>query len=165
MPSRSSACNPSIRFFLSTYESFSFSLDKTIKQSVQELGTLLSQIKGGGGGSAQANQALRNSQEVAAEADNILHPLMDLLDGKLSMFAQFCERTVLKRLLKELWKLVMHSMEKTIVLPPISEKNVLLHNLPNAKIEDVSRLFRNHVSANKLPTLGVMEVRCKACFT
>lgn len=33
---------------------------------------------------------------------------------------------------------------------------MILPNLPNAKIEDVSRLFRNHVAANKLPTLGVM---------
>lgn len=118
----------------------------------------MSQVKGSGGTSSQANQALRNSQEVAADADHILHPLMDLLDGKLSMFAQFCERTVLKRLLKELWKIVMHTLEKSIVLPPMTEKNVILQNLPNAKIEDVSRLFRNHVSANRLPTLAVMEV-------
>ncbi|XP_054160365.1 protein unc-13 homolog B-like [Oppia nitens] len=136
---------------------FAKSLEGTIKQSVQELGILLQQIKGSSGSSSQANQALRNSQEVAADADHILHPLMDLLDGKLSMFAQFCERTVLKRLLKELWKIVMHTLEKTIVLPPMSEKNVILQNLPNAKIEDVSRLFRNHVTANRLPTLGVME--------
>jgi protein unc-13 len=118
------------------------------------------QIKGSGGTSSQANAALKNSQEVAAEADHILHPLMDLLDGKLSMFAQFCERTVLKRLLKELWKLVMHTLEKSIVLPSISEKNIL-QNLPKAKIEDVSRLFHNHVAGSKLPTLvgtGVMEV-------
>jgi len=134
------------------------SLEGTIKHSVHELGGLLTSVKGSSSSSAQANQALRNSQEVAADADHILHPLMDLLDGKLSMFAQFCERTVLKRLLKELWKIVMHTLEKSIVLPPMSEKNVILQNLPNAKIEDVSRLFRNHVSANRLPNLGVMEV-------
>lgn len=128
----------------------------------------MSQIKGSGGGSQQAIQALRNSQEVAADADGILHPLMDLLDGKLSMFAQYCERTVLKRLLKELWKIVIYTLEKSIVLPQMSEKNALLQNLPNAKIEDVSRLFKNHVTANKLPTLGVSaitEVRfANMCF-
>lgn len=133
------------------------SLEPTIKQSVQELSGLLAQVKGSG--SAQNKAALRNQQDVAAEADHILAPLMDLLDGKLSLFAQYCERTVLKRLLKELWKIVIHTLEKTIVLPPVSEKNVLLQNLPNAKIEDVSRLFRNHVTANKLPNLSVMEVR------
>ncbi|XP_015792064.2 uncharacterized protein LOC107368708 isoform X2 [Tetranychus urticae] len=135
---------------------FAKSLEPTIKQSVQELSGLLAQVKGSG--SAQNKAALRNQQDVAAEADHILAPLMDLLDGKLSLFAQYCERTVLKRLLKELWKIVIHTLEKTIVLPPVSEKNVLLQNLPNAKIEDVSRLFRNHVTANKLPTLSVMEL-------
>ena len=138
-------------------------MEHTIKHSVHELGCLLSQIKGTSSNSAQANQALKNSPEVASEADHILHPLMDLLDGKLSMFAQFCERTVLKRLLKELWKIVMHTLEKSIVLPPMSEKNIL-QNLPKAKIEDVSRLFQNSVTANKLTTLGVMEVNSFQIF-
>lgn len=122
---------------------------------MQELSSLLAQVK------SQANQkaGVRDqSADVSSEVDHILAPLMDLLDGKLSLFAHVCERTVLKRLLKELWKIVIHSMEKTIVLPPVTEKNMLLHNLPNAKIEDVSRLFRNHVTANKLPTLSVMEL-------
>ncbi|XP_067124976.1 protein unc-13 homolog B isoform X4 [Centruroides vittatus] len=134
---------------------FAQSLEGTIKQSMQELSALLAAVKGTGQVSMN-QQSQRN--EVIAEADHILHPLMDILDGKLSMFAHECERTVLKRLLKELWKIVIHTMEKTVVLPPISEKNVILPNLPNAKIEDVGRLFRNHVTANKLPALGVMEV-------
>lgn len=53
-----------------------------------------------------------NAQEIANEADIIVAPLMDLLDGKLSAFAQCCERTVLKRLLKELWKMAIHTLEK-----------------------------------------------------
>ena len=132
-------------------------MEATIKQSIHELSSLLAQVKASS--SPQNQAALRNQQDLVAEADHILAPLMDLLDGKLSLFAQFCERTVLKRLLKELWKIVIYTMEKTIVLPPVTEKNVLLQNLPNAKIEDVSRLFRNHVTANKLSTLGVMEVK------
>ncbi|XP_064474617.1 protein unc-13 homolog B-like isoform X2 [Ornithodoros turicata] len=134
---------------------FAKSLEGTIKQSMGELSGLLSAVKGSG--QASLNPTAQR-HEVAAEADHVLHPLMDILDGKLSMFAQVCERTVLKRLLKELWKIVMHTMEKTVVLPPMGEKNMILPNLPNAKIEDMSRLFRNHVAANKLPTLGVMEV-------
>ncbi|XP_077515798.1 protein unc-13 homolog B-like isoform X7 [Amblyomma americanum] len=134
---------------------FAKSLEPTIKQSMGELSSLLAGVKGSG--QVSMNQTSQRN-EVAAEADHVLHPLMDILDGKLSMFAQVCERTVLKRLLKELWKIVMHTMEKTVVLPPMGEKNMILPNLPNAKIEDVSRLFRNHVAANKLPTLGVMEV-------
>ncbi|XP_018495842.1 protein unc-13 homolog A [Galendromus occidentalis] len=136
---------------------FATSLENTIKQSMSELNQLLCAIKGGGSVAQTAQQ--RN--EVAAEADHVLHPLMDILDGKLTLFAQLCERTVLKRLLKELWKIVVHTMEKTVVLPPISEKSVLpnLTNVNAAKIEDMSRLFKNSIStSNKLPNLGVMEV-------
>lgn len=143
---------------------FGKSLEPTIKKSVAELGALLSQIKGSSNNSAQALQALKTSPEVAADADHILHPLMDLLDGKLSQFSQICEKTVFKRLLKELWKLVMITLEKTIVLPPMNEKNVILQSLPNAKIEDVGRLFKNNLSANRLTNLGGIEVSILLCL-
>lgn len=131
----------------------SLSLGPTIKKSVHELSSLLTQVKGPG--SAQNQAALRTNQDVANEADQILAPLMDLLDGKLSLFAQYCERTVLKRLLKELWKLVIHTLEKTCVLPPTDQKNILLQGLQaSAKIEDVSKLFRGN---NKLPSLEVSD--------
>lgn len=91
-----------------------------------------------------------NAQEIANEADIVVTPLMELLDKKLSTLAQLCERTVLKRLLKELWKMAIHTLEKIIVLPPHSEKNIL--NLPKANIEDVGKLFSKHT--NKLQNLG-----------
>lgn len=159
---------------------FSQSMKPIIKDSIQKMGLLLSQLRGNavsntnglvngtsGGSSSMlvdstgnpvgSGAGAENSVEIVAETDHILHPLMELLDGKLTMLAQFCERTVLKRLLKELWKLVIHSLEKSIVLPPASEKN-LLHNLPNAKIEDVSRIFTKHMTTNKVTgALGVAE--------
>lgn len=105
---------------------FATSLEPTIKQSMGELSSLLAGVKGSG--QVSMNQTSQRN-EVTAEADHVLHPLMDILDGKLSMFAQVCERTVLKRLLKELWKIVMHTMEKTVVLPPMGEKNEVEKNL------------------------------------
>ncbi|KAF0314119.1 Protein unc-13 B [Amphibalanus amphitrite] len=100
---------------------FAKSLERKIATSVMELGNLLSAIKGGG----QLNQPT-NRNIVAAEADEVLTPLMDLLDGSLSLYAQSCEKTVLKRLLKELWRIVMTTMEKAVVLPPMSDKSVSL---------------------------------------
>lgn len=97
------------------------SLEPRIIQSVRELGDLLLNIKGNANPSG--NQAAQRNA-VAVEADEVLRPLMDLLDGSLSLYAQTCEKTVLKRLLKELWKIVMRILEKTIVLPPMTDRTV-----------------------------------------
>mgnify|MGYP002714244887 FL=1 len=130
---------------------FSKSLENNIKQSVQEMGVLLFQVKNTN--AAQSKQGVKNAAEISQCADQILHPLMDLLDKKLTTYAEYCERTVLKRVLKQLWRIVIIAIEKRIVLPP-SEKSHLLPTLPNTKIEDVSRLLKN----SKLPSLNVIEV-------
>lgn len=105
---------------------FAKSLEARITQSVKELGNLLLSIKGGTNLSQQSQEAQRNA--VAVEADEILRPLMDLLDGSLTLYAQSCEKTVLKRLLKELWKIVIRTLEKTIVLPPMTDRTVRKNN-------------------------------------
>ncbi|KTG05430.1 hypothetical protein cypCar_00049098, partial [Cyprinus carpio] len=74
------------------------------------MASLLYQIKG------PVNANTRN--QVEADSDNMLRPLMDFLDANsLMLFASVCEKTVLKRVLKELWRIVMNSLEKTIILP------------------------------------------------
>ncbi|KAK7115998.1 hypothetical protein V1264_001757 [Littorina saxatilis] len=97
---------------------FAKSMEPEIQASMQELGHLLSKVKGAGQVSLSQPSQRSNIQQ---ESDMVLRPLMDLLEGSLTMFAQLCEKTVLKRLLKELWKIVMHTMEKTVVLPPLSD--------------------------------------------
>lgn len=63
-------------------------------------------------------------QHIASDADMILEPLMELLDVSLVHYSQQCEKTVLKKLLKELWKITMCGLEKIVVLPSFTDKNV-----------------------------------------
>ncbi|XP_045063946.1 protein unc-13 homolog B-like isoform X3 [Coregonus clupeaformis] len=88
---------------------FGNSFHVRIDDCMRQMASLLYQIKG------PVNANSRNM--VEADSDNMLRPLMDFLDSKLTLFAKACEKTVLKRVLKELWRIVMSSLEKTIVLP------------------------------------------------
>ena len=40
------------------------------------------------------------------------------------MYAENCDKAVLKRILKQLWRIVMKSLERNIVLPPIEKVNI-----------------------------------------
>ena len=42
------------------------------------------------------------------------------------MYAENCDKSVLKRILKQLWRIVMKSVERNIVLPPIETKVALM---------------------------------------
>ncbi|KAG1970779.1 protein unc-13 B [Pimephales promelas] len=88
---------------------FGNTFQSRIDDCMRQMSSLLYQIKG------PVNANTRN--QVEADSDNMLRPLMDFLDGNLMLFASVCEKTVLKRVLKELWRIVMNSLEKTIILP------------------------------------------------
>uniref|UniRef100_A0A4W5MIC7 Unc-13 homolog B n=1 Tax=Hucho hucho TaxID=62062 RepID=A0A4W5MIC7_9TELE len=96
---------------------FSLYFQARIDDCMRQMASLLYQIKG------PVNANSRNM--VEADSDNMLRPLMDFLDSKLTLFATACEKTVLKRVLKELWRIVMSSLEKTIVLPQGNDTFIL----------------------------------------
>ena len=56
--------------------------------------------------------------------ENITIVVTFSISGSLSTYAQICDKSVLKRLLKELWKIVIRSLEKQIVLPPTTNRSI-----------------------------------------
>lgn len=118
---------------------YSRSLAPRIERSAQELAKLLAQVKAASGPAVQ--QSIADAQ-VAPEADMVLAPLMDVLDGTLSVYVNMCEKTVLKRILKEMWRSTMLALEKIVVLPPSKPTvgNVLFLCLPCQS--DISLYYR-----------------------
>ncbi|XP_060739549.1 protein unc-13 homolog B isoform X1 [Tachysurus vachellii] len=88
---------------------FAKSFQAHISVCMRQVSEMVHQVKG------PLNQNSRNSAD--SDAVTVLRPLMEFLDSHLSIFADVCEKTVLKRVLKDLWKNVLICMERTLVLP------------------------------------------------
>ena len=55
--------------------------------------------------------------QIETDCDHILSPLLCSLDESFELFSQSAEKTVLKRILKSLWKILLQTIEKHVVLP------------------------------------------------
>ncbi|XP_077457239.1 uncharacterized protein LOC144074603 isoform X2 [Stigmatopora argus] len=89
---------------------FAKSLGTRISTCMRQMAELLYQMRGP-----------PDPRTAEGDADAVLRPLMDFLDTKLSVFADVCEKAVLKKILKDLWKAVLGGLEKNIVLPQAND--------------------------------------------
>ncbi|VDO08798.1 unnamed protein product [Rodentolepis nana] len=96
--------------------SFAIEFEEDIRRNVLEMGRLLQGCKETSGSGISA-------EHMEADCENCLRPLMDYFELVLSAQANACEKTVLKRLLKDLWRITMENTEKLVVLPGVSDVN------------------------------------------
>lgn len=92
---------------------YATSVADKIQECCKLLNVQLSRVKGG------ANVVSANEQQMDKEAEDVMHSLFIFMEDNFPTYAKYCEKPVLKRLLKELWKMVLNSIEKVVVLPPL----------------------------------------------
>ncbi|ESN98828.1 hypothetical protein HELRODRAFT_162287 [Helobdella robusta] len=117
-------CNRIIR--LTSAQHF-ISLTPFVAEKVTEMSHLLAAVQGQG--QILLSQPSQKNA-IINESNKTLSPLIDYLDANLAIFAQLCEKTVLKRLLKALWRVVMRKLEVQIVLPPVQSNKQSFPELP-----------------------------------
>lgn len=110
-----------------------------INEGVKQMGIMLYEVKG--------QEAPATDPEVMVETDNILSPVLSTLDDSFELFSQSAEKTVLKRILKSLWKILLNIIEKEVVLPSTSGN--MLINAGKSAIE-LGRKFGSNLKTSAL---------------
>ncbi|KFW81260.1 Protein unc-13 B, partial [Manacus vitellinus] len=105
-----------------------------LMNNIQQLRVQLEKMFEAMGGKELDTEASDILKELQVKLNNVLDDLSRVFATSFQphieecvkqmgdILVQICEKTVLKRVLKELWKLVMNTMEKTIVLPPLTDQ-------------------------------------------
>uniref|UniRef100_A0A915IIL0 Uncharacterized protein n=1 Tax=Romanomermis culicivorax TaxID=13658 RepID=A0A915IIL0_ROMCU len=92
---------------------FAETLETQILACTSKMGELLQKVK---------NSGPSQSSHLSDEADVILDPLMQFMDNSLTRYANRCEKTVMKKLLKDFWHLSLIGLESVIVMPCLGER-------------------------------------------
>ncbi|EDV26353.1 uncharacterized protein TRIADDRAFT_22095, partial [Trichoplax adhaerens] len=100
---------------------FADSHEPTVHQALLKLSAILSTVKGAANVPANAATVGKQSQE---DSYHVMGPLLEFLDSHLNSYHHKCDKNILKRILKELWRLVLSKMERVVVLPPLSDVKV-----------------------------------------
>uniref|UniRef100_A0A0V0J947 Protein unc-13 homolog B n=1 Tax=Schistocephalus solidus TaxID=70667 RepID=A0A0V0J947_SCHSO len=121
--------------------SFASEFEAGVQKNILEMGKLLHRCKDSSG----------SCENLEAECENCLRPLMDHFELVLSAQASSCEKTVLKRLLKELWRITMRNTEKLVVLPTVTDAKQTVTGLApvgaaSAKLLGGAHTLLSHVS-------------------
>jgi protein unc-13 A/B/C len=91
--------------------------------------------------------------------DKLNAPLIEILHNKLSHCSKLCEKTVLKRVLKQLWKLVMKNLENIVILPPMPQGNIL-NSILNSKIEEAYRFLMGSITLKSASERCLTDIQC-----